>query len=125
MRLDFSLSVLLLVTYVIADKETQTNGSQNLFKYFTGDMESLRQMMTMSFILPSRETVTETKTVVSTVLPPFTIPTRRTILELSTSTSTITCTKSVAVPCSVRQRPTQGPSRPMRPVTLSPSIIST
>ncbi|KAK4020577.1 hypothetical protein OUZ56_002542 [Daphnia magna] len=125
MRLEFSLSVLLLVTYAIADKETQTNGSQNLFKYFTGDMESLRQMMTMSFILPSRETVTETKTVVSTVLPPFTIPTRRTILELSTSTSTITCTKSVAVPCSVRQRPTQGPSRPMRPVTLSPSIIST
>ncbi|KAI9564673.1 hypothetical protein GHT06_008414 [Daphnia sinensis] len=124
MRLAFSLFVV-LVTYVIADKGTQTNGGQNVFKYHAGDVESLRQLMTMSFILPSRETVTETKTVVSTVSQQFSIPTRRTVVEVSTSTSTITCTKSVAVPCSVRQRPTRLPSRPMRPVALSPSTIST
>ncbi|XP_059353528.1 uncharacterized protein LOC130692134 isoform X2 [Daphnia carinata] len=124
MRLAFSLFIV-FVTYVIADKETQTNDNQNVHKYHSRDMESLRQLMTMSFILPSRETVTETKIVVSTVSQQFTIPTRRTVMEMTTSTSTITCTKSVAVPCSIRQRPSRLPSRPMRPVAQSPSIIST
>ncbi|XP_046650183.1 uncharacterized protein LOC124341218 [Daphnia pulicaria] len=109
---------LLAVAMLAASTKGQPSKVFDFLNYYGTELESLRQMMTMSLILPARETVTQTTTVVSTVSQSYFIPTRQTVMESTTSTSTITCTKSVAQRCSnVRQRPssTSRPARPARP----------
>lgn len=111
-----SLLMAVAVTYAAASTKGQPSKVFDFLNYYGTELESLRQMMTMSLILPARETVTQTTTVVSTVSQSYFIPTRQTVMESTTSTSTITCTKSVAQRCSsVRQRPSSSTSRPARP----------
>jgi hypothetical protein len=114
-----------VVTYVVtASTKDQSPEVFDVLNNYRRDIESPRQIVTMSLILPDRETVTHFTTVVSTVPQTFSLPTRQTVMQLTTLTSTITCTKSVANKC-VRQRPSsnQRPTtRPTRPAAVSPAL---